>query len=140
MNANCFHPGPCPLPLSKQGDCEGCGFHRPPAAPSPICTRPHIELPDKYSHCGEAPCGCLLTHDDEGAPEIFLCHTHAAAPDMFKALEAVLEWAILMQQGKTYVANMRKPVAFEMLRAAMEKAKPGTHAAQAIIDRTMAQI
>lgn len=58
-------------------------------APSSISTTPHIELADKYSHCGEASCGCLLTHDDEGAPLIYLCHTHNAAPALRAALEKI---------------------------------------------------
>lgn len=54
--------------------------------PGHLPTTPHIELADKYSHCGEAPCGCLLTHDDEGTPMIYLCHTHNAAPALRAAL------------------------------------------------------
>lgn len=52
-------------------------------------------------------------------------HLFAAAPELFEALEALFEWAILQEQGHPYVANMRKPVAAEKTRLALEKAKPG---------------
>lgn len=61
----------------------------PTTAPSPICQRPHIELSDEYTNSGEAPCGCLLAHNDAGAPVLHLCHMHEAAPALRSALELI---------------------------------------------------
>lgn len=78
-------------------------WHKPASAPSSISNRPHIELDDKFSHCGEAQCGCLLAHNDEGAPVIYLCQMHAAAPALRSALELIGK---MLDPGESSPAGM----------------------------------
>jgi len=38
---------------------------------------------------GEGNCGCVLTYDDQGSAQWFVCPMHRAADDMLAALERI---------------------------------------------------